>query len=216
MDINWSSCDQNPNSGPQGFIESIHDDLELIAKTNPKTMSTHELAATLHNVSQARREVLSPADSLIETLHPWVAFIIMPIFALANAGVSLSGITFGPAATTVAIAISVGLLFGKPLGIVLFSWIALKSRLAVLPAGITLRHLLVLGVVAGVGFTMALFIAQLAFTDDVLLASAKLGVLAASGAAGVIALILGRILLSENIAKGAALSADEAEQSTET
>jgi len=96
----------------------------------------------------------------------------------------------------------------------LFSWIAIKLRIAILPTGIGLRHLLVLGVVAGVGFTMALFIAQLAFRDAALLASAKLGVLAASGAAAIIALLLGRMLLSPKIASGAAMTADDAESST--
>lgn len=201
--------------GPQGFLQTIHLDLQEIEKSKSGNMSTHDLASTLKHFSQARREVMSPADSLIEMLHPWVAFVIMPIFALANAGVSLTGFTFGPAATTVALAVTVGLLVGKPLGILLLSWVAIKSRLAILPAGITFKHLLVLGVVAGVGFTMALFIAQLAFTDEVLLASAKLGILAASGAAGIIALVLGRVLLSDKMVKGCALTADEAEQSTE-
>jgi len=79
----------------------------------------------------------------------------------------------------------------------------------------TLRHLVVLGVVAGVGFTMALFIAQLAFTDPRLLAAAKLGVLTASGVAAVLGLIIGRILLPAAVVAGAARSADEAESSTE-
>jgi len=200
--------------GPMGFLQSIRGDLQSIEKSTHENTSAHALAGTLQHLNIARREVLSPADSLIETLHPWVAFIIMPIFALANAGVSLSDITYGPEATTVAAAVASGLLLGKPAGILLFSWIAIKLRIAILPTGIGLRHLLVLGVVAGVGFTMALFIAQLAFRDAALLASAKLGVLAASGAAAIIALLLGRMLLSPKIASGAAMTADDAESST--
>ena len=201
--------------GPQGFIESIHGDLEHIENSAQKSTSTHELAASLQHLNSARREVLSPADSLIETLHPWVAFIIMPIFALANAGVSLSGLVLDDAATKVAFAIAAGLLVGKPVGILLLSWATIRARVAILPAGITFRHLTVLGLVAGIGFTMSLFIAQLAFRSEILLASAKLGVLAASGAAAVLALVIGRMLLSTDIERGAARSADEAESSTQ-
>jgi NhaA family Na+:H+ antiporter len=105
---------------------------------------------------------------------------------------------------------------GKPLGIFITSWLTLRSGIGTLPAGLTLRHLVVLGVVAGVGFTMALFIAQLAFTDARLLSAAKLGVLTASGAAAVFGLALGRLLLAPVTASSrVASTADEAEASTE-
>src|SRR5690606_6361160 len=109
----------------------------------------------------------------------------------------------------------VGLIVGKPVGVLLACTLMLRTRLAVLPRGITAPHLLVLGVVAGVGFTMALFIAQLAFADPSLLGAAKLGILAASGGAAVLSLVLGRLLLSPVEAPGAAATADEAEASTE-
>jgi NhaA family Na+:H+ antiporter len=144
-----------------------------------------------------------------------VAFGIMPVFALANAGVPVSGGTTDGEAWRVAIAVSVGLVVGKPVGVVLASWLTLRFRIGTLPAGMTLRHLLVLGVVAGVGFTMALFVAQLAFAAPHLLAAAKLGVLAASGAAALLGLVLGRLLLTPGDVAGAARTADEAESSTE-
>jgi Na+:H+ antiporter, NhaA family len=109
----------------------------------------------------------------------------------------------------------VGLVLGKPLGVLLACWLTLKLRISELPVGMTLRHLIVLGVVAGVGFTMALFIAQLAFTEPALLGAAKLGVMIASGTAAVAALVLGRLLLSPVANTGAAQTADEAERSTE-
>jgi NhaA family Na+:H+ antiporter len=153
---------------------------------------------------------------LIEQLHPWVAFGIMPLFALANAGVLVRGMSVGGSSGLVALGVSIGLVLGKPVGIMLVTGIALKLRLVRLPAGIGLAHLLVLGSVAGIGFTMALFIAQLAFVDGQLLAAAKLGVLTASAAAGGLGLALGRILLSAPEANNSiALSADEAERSTE-
>ncbi|MEI9950453.1 MAG: Na+/H+ antiporter NhaA [Pseudomonadota bacterium] len=137
----------------------------------------------------------SPADFLVHALHPWVSYAIMPIFALANAGVNLSGLSLTGSGAKVSLAVVVALLLGKPVGVVGLSALALWGKLAVLPDGVGTRHLLVLGVVAGIGFTMSLFLAQLAFTDPTLLGAAKLGVLAASALALVLGLILGRALL---------------------
>jgi len=150
------------------------------------------------HVDAARREAMSPAENLIEALHPWVAYGIMPVFALANAGVHLSGGAGGSLDDTswlVVIGVGVGLVVGKPVGVLLAMWCALKLRWASLPQGITARHLVALGMVAGVGFTMALFISQLAFTDPRLLSAGKLGVLGASGIAAVGALTWGWLLL---------------------
>jgi Na+:H+ antiporter, NhaA family len=200
--------------GPEGFLVGVRKELEHLAPTLPGEPSSHELAETLRHVDAARREALSPAESLIETLHPWVAFGIMPLFALANAGVMISGGSLDGEARRVVGAVAVGLVAGKPLGVLAASWLALRWRLGALPTGMTQRHLVVLGVVAGVGFTMSLFIAQLAFPDPRSLAAAKLGVLAASGGAALLGLALGRLLLSPVVAEGAAQTADEAESST--
>lgn len=201
--------------GPDGFLIGVRKELDHLAQSSSGALSSHELAGTLRRVDVARREALSPAGSLIETLHPWVAFGIMPVFALANAGVSISGGSLDAASWNVVTAVAVGLIVGKPVGVLLASWLTLRLRMGMLPAGMTLWHLVVLGVVAGVGFTMALFIAQLAFTDERLLAAAKLGVLAASGGAAVLGLVLGRVLLPATEAAEAAQTADEAESSTE-
>jgi NhaA family Na+:H+ antiporter len=109
---------------------------------------------------------------------------------------------------------ALGLVLGKPVGVLLACALALRFKIALLPAGLGTRHLVVLGSVAGVGFTMALFIAQLAFTDLSLLGAAKLGVLLASGVASLIALLLGRALLHPVVVAEAAQTADEAESST--
>ncbi len=158
---------------------------------------------------------LSPAERLIETLHPWVAFGIMPIFALANAGVAITGSALDQTARSVAFASALGLFFGKPIGVLLACFIVLKLRVSALPRGLNGRHLLVLGMIAGVGFTMSLFIAQLAFSDPALLAAAKIGVLLASFFAAVLAIGVGRAILSSAATQGAAATADEAESSTE-
>ncbi|HEY0463999.1 MAG TPA: Na+/H+ antiporter NhaA, partial [Polyangiaceae bacterium] len=136
-----------------------------------------------------------PAAVLEHAQKPWVSYAIMPIFALANAGVNMSGMSLSGSSAKVSVAIVVALLLGKPVGVVASCALALWGKLAVLPAGLNTRHLLVLGVVAGIGFTMSLFLAQLAFDDPALLDSAKLGVLVASALALSIGLLLGRFLL---------------------
>jgi NhaA family Na+:H+ antiporter len=201
--------------GPDGFVAGVRRELEQLAQATPTALSSHEFAETLRHVDEARREAMSPAESLIVMLHPWVAFGIMPVFALANAGVALSGASLDAQSWSVLTAVAVGLILGKPIGVLCATWLTLRLRVASLPAGIGLRHLVVLGVVAGVGFTMALFVAQLAFTDPRLLGAAKLGVLIASGGAGIISLALGVLLLTPAETAGAALTADEAESSTE-
>ncbi|MCC6994581.1 MAG: Na+/H+ antiporter NhaA [Deltaproteobacteria bacterium] len=201
--------------GPDGFMLGVRKELDHLAQATPGALTSHELAGTLRQVDVARREAMSPAESLIETLHPWVAFGIMPVFALANAGVAVSGGSFDSASWHVALAVTIGLMVGKPLGVLLMSWLTLRLRIGTLPTGMGARHLIVLGVVAGVGFTMALFIAQLAFTDAKLLGAAKLGVLAASAGAAIVALIVGGLLLAPVAAAGTAQTADEAESSTE-
>ena len=200
--------------GAGGFVAGVRREIRHLESATSE-LSAHELAGSLRHVDAARREALSPAESLIQALHPWVAFGIMPVFALANAGVSLGGDAPGAAATSVLFAVMVGLVAGKPVGVLLACWLTLRVGLSQLPAGVTWRHLLVLGTVAGIGFTMALFIAQLAFADPQLLSAAKLGILLASGGAGAAALILGRALLSPSAATAAARTADEAEASTE-
>jgi NhaA family Na+:H+ antiporter len=201
--------------GPDGFISGIRNELAVLEKAPTSATSAHALDATLDHVDMARREAISPADSLIRTLHPWVAFGIMPVFALANAGVTVSLDAVDTASWRVIAGVAVGLIVGKPMGVLLACSLALGSRVATLPRGVSAPHLVVLGVVAGVGFTMALFIAQLAFVDAKLLAASKLGILAASGGAAVIGLALGRLLLSPVEIHGAARTADEAECSTE-
>ena len=126
-------------------------------------------------------------------LHPYVAFGIMPLFAFANAGVSLGGIDLAAAAPrAVSGGIVLGLVLGKPLGIILAALAAVRSKICVLPQGVGWRELLLLGVLGGIGFTMSMFIANLAFEDPQLLSAAKLGVLAGSAAAAALGFTLGR------------------------
>jgi Na+:H+ antiporter, NhaA family len=134
----------------------------------------------------------APVVRVAAVLHPWVAFGIMPLFALANAGVSLAGLG-GGAHLGVGLGIVLGLVLGKPAGILLASYVGVTSKLCVLPQGVRWRQLLLLGVLGGIGFTMAIFIANLAFEDAGRLAAAKFAVLVASGVAATLGVILGRL-----------------------
>jgi NhaA family Na+:H+ antiporter len=130
----------------------------------------------LRRASVATREALSPVERLEIVLHPWVAFMIMPLFALANAGVPIHPTDVDGA---LAIAIFVGLVFGKPIGVVLFSVLAVKFHLVRRRPELPWSLLAAGSLLTGIGFTMALFIAELAF-DSSLISSAKLGILSAS------------------------------------
>jgi NhaA family Na+:H+ antiporter len=141
------------------------------------------------------REAVSPVERIERALHGWVAFAIMPVFALANAGVTFGEVRLGGDGATVLTGVVVGLVVGKPVGVLCFSWLAVRARVAALPSGVRWSDVLVVGLVAGIGFTMALFIATLAFPPGPLIEVAKLGILLASGAAGVIGLTTGRLLL---------------------
>jgi NhaA family Na+:H+ antiporter len=147
---------------------------------------THRRQTVLQSVERATREAISPLERLEVALHPWVSFVIMPLFAFANAGVPIEA---GAFTDSVAIAVVVGLCVGKPVGIVLFSWLAVRTGLAKLPEGISWAILAAGGVLAGIGFTMSLFIAGLALSERLLLA-AKIGILTGSALCAVLGLAL--------------------------
>jgi NhaA family Na+:H+ antiporter len=130
-------------------------------------------------------------ERLIHALHPWVAFVVMPIFALANAGVVLGGASLAGDYFWLFIGIVAGLALGKPLGIVAGSLGASSIGIATRSEGITKRGVLLVGIVGGIGFTMSLFIAQLAFPAGPLLDTAKLAILVGSAAAIVAGLVVG-------------------------
>ncbi|MCU0698801.1 MAG: Na+/H+ antiporter NhaA [Myxococcaceae bacterium] len=197
--------------GPEGFV--AHVQRQLGAVTTPG-LSAHELAVHLAAVDHARREALSPAESLIEKLHPVVAWGIMPVFALANAGVALDSGPTSSASSLVTVGVIAGLVVGKPVGVFAASWLVTRLGVGTLPIGLGGRHLVVLGLVAGVGFTMSLFTAQLAFVDAALLGAAKVGVLVASVVAATLSVGAGLWLLPKAPVEGAAMTAHEAEGST--
>jgi NhaA family Na+:H+ antiporter len=141
----------------------------------------------------------SPLKTLEHALHPYVAFIILPVFAYANAGLSLNATTFDALLNPVPLGVALGLLLGKPLGVFVFSWLAIRMKMAQLPDGIELKHIFAVSVLCGIGFTMSIFISSLAFGDNYtqLDVSARFGILVGS----TLAAVVGYFLLSATLAQ---------------
>ncbi len=145
-----------------------------------------EYIKTVQNISRVTRQVVPPATRLEHKLYPWVYFGILPLFALTNADVALGGADFASlAASPVLLGVFFGLVVGKPLGIMLFSFITVRLKIASLPENVNWMHMLGASILGGVGFTMAIFVANLAYDEEVLITAAKLGILIASFVAGV-------------------------------
>lgn len=172
--------------GTAGFPHVLTKVLERLVK-GADDSSTKQRHRALSQLATTAREGTSPLERLEFSLHPWVAFLIMPLFAIANAGVSMEVASL---ASPVAIAVAAGLVLGKPIGIVLFGWIATKLGVASLPREVNWMIMLGGGCLAGIGFTMSIFISSLALEGE-LLDDGKVGTLAGS----VISAIMGCALL---------------------
>jgi NhaA family Na+:H+ antiporter len=158
-----------------------------------ESKDTHRLHGPLQELRVAHRELLPPVSRVQMAMHPWVAYVIMPIFALANAGVSLTGTDLSGSTRFVMLGTAVALVTGKPLGIIGASWIAVRLGLCRLAPGVSWGGVCLVGLLAGIGFTMSIFIAMLAFADEGLLNAAKLGVLLGSLVAAMLGLGWGAI-----------------------
>jgi len=198
--------------GTAGHLDRIETGLRSLRAHDAS--DDRELIPHLDALKTANREAVSPVERLQHQLHGWVAFGIMPLFAFANAGVPLGQVSFDGDAFWVFLGVGLGLTLGKPIGILSVSWIAVRLHAATLPAGVQWSHIAVVGMVGGIGFTMALFIAQLAFPAGPLLETAKLAILCGSAVAGVLSLLAGRRVLEVVQTPGAALSEPDAESST--
>jgi len=149
----------------------------------------HERTGGLAEIARQCEQAQLPLQRMEHALHPWVGFVIMPVFALANAGVRLEEGILQPLMSPIAFGIVAGLLIGKPLGIVAACWLAVRTGLAKLPRGVRWAQLVGVGFLGGIGFAMSLFVAGLAFGDS-RLETAKVGILIGSLLAGVIGTIL--------------------------
>ena len=175
-----------PFHPPKRAAQVLHGALNRVTATEPGDSADLDEYELLE-VSRLSREAVSPLARLETTLHPWSAYLILPLFALANAGVRVAGTDIGEMLTRpVTLGVLFGLVVGKPLGVVLAAWIATKLRVGVLPAGVTWPQVTAVGMFAGIGFTVALFVAGLSFTDADLTDGSKIGILIASVVAAVV------------------------------
>ena len=145
-----------------------------------------EYLETVSSLSRVAKQVVPPATRLEHLLYPWVYFGILPLFALTNANVSLAGTDLSSlVANPALLGVFFGLVVGKPLGIVVASFVVVKLKVANLPENVNWMHMVGAAILGGVGFTMSIFVANLAYADATAIAAAKLGILAASLVAGV-------------------------------
>jgi len=179
-------------TNPAQFLADARSCIDLFEQSchrGQSLMADEAKQAAVHALENACEEVQPPLHRMEHSLHPWVMFVIMPIFALANAGVVLDAESMR-FSNPVVLGVVLGLALGKPIGITLASWLAVRSGLASLPAGVSWAQIHGAGWLGGIGFTMSLFVASLAFQDDGLLTLAKLGILAGSTLAGVVGALL--------------------------
>ena len=181
---------------PAAFLAEMRSTLDAFEARDlePVRMLTDERQQTaLRAIEDHSERVQAPLQKLEHQLHPWVAFGILPIFALANAGIPISVSALDGGAVPTMLGISLGLVLGKPLGFMIAAGIMVRGGWATLPPGVTWRHMLGAGMLAGIGFTMSLFIAALSFTDAALLEAAKLSIVGASLIAGILGYSLLRL-----------------------
>lgn len=169
-----------------GLLQAFREDRRNLA--TPDDPLRNELMATMSGaIERSAAAMQSPLQRMEHALTPWVTFLVIPVFALANAGIDLRAVEWASALSQrVTIGIIAGLVLGKFTGIALFGWVAVRLGLARLPAGVGWRHFLGAAWLGGIGFTMSIFIAQLAFSDAALVEQAKLGILLASAASAAI------------------------------
>lgn len=185
------------------FVSRIKKHLARFSRVDPNDnipTLTNDQLHILEKMTTNTERAIPPLQKLEHAMHPFVTFIIIPIFALANAGVSVLDIE--PAqlfSTNVAIGVALGLLVGKVLGVMGFTWLAVKLKVAPFPTGMNLRNLFGLSLLASIGFTMSLFITELAFANEIFKTQAKVGVFTASIIGG----ILGYMVLKKQKAKTA-------------
>jgi NhaA family Na+:H+ antiporter len=174
-----------------GKDEHPHEALSRVAEElrSEGTRDEHGAPLPLRRMRSAVRDILPPAERVHAALYLWVVYGVMPLFALANAGVSLGAVDLSAAASLrVLLGVTIALVIGKPLGIVCVSWLAVRLGWCRLPPGVSWSGMCLIGLLAGIGFTMSIFIAILAFADVQLLAAAKSGVLLGSVIAALVGL----------------------------
>jgi NhaA family Na+:H+ antiporter len=183
----------NVKISDQSFVTCIKRlvrQFESVSVNNDVTLVTAEQLHLLEDIRTVAKEALTPLQRLEHAMHPFVAFVVMPVFALANAGISFPSDVFGQLVSPVTLGVAFGLLGGKVLGIIGMCYVLIRFQWASFPDRTGWTHLFGAAMLASVGFTMSLFITGLAFVDDTLILQAKLGILMASLAGGVAGFVL--------------------------
>ena len=177
--------------------ESLLKDFDNAGEHGDNVLTNSDRLSIIDQIENNCEKILTPLQRFEHGLHPWVSFFIMPVFALANAGVTIgSGLT-SAITHPVSIGIILGLFLGKQIGIFSFSYLAVKLKLASEPEGVSWKKIYAASVLAGIGFTMSLFIANLAFNSPELLNISKVGILAGSLLSGVVGFIILKSALSK-------------------
>ena len=170
--------------------ENLLKDFDNAGEHGEDVLTNSQRLSIVDQIENNCEKILTPLQRFEHGLHPWVSFFIMPVFALANAGVAVSD-ELGSALThPVSIGIILGLFLGKQIGIFSFSYIAVKLKLASEPEGVSWKKIYAASVLAGIGFTMSLFIANLAFSSPELLNISKVGILTGSLLSGIVGFII--------------------------
>ena len=183
---------------PKGFFETAKRSLTTLQSsevTKDSMVDDDEQFTALADLHDASSGMMPPGIVLERYLHIGQAFVILPLFAFFNAGVSIGGDFLDILTNPVSLGVILGLILGKQIGVLLFSWLAIKSGKATLPAGVNWAQLWGVSCLAGIGFTMSIFIDELAFNDPQIIDEAKIGVLAASLIAGLLGYIILKMVL---------------------
>ncbi|WP_375606439.1 MULTISPECIES: Na+/H+ antiporter NhaA [unclassified Bartonella] len=179
-------------------LTTLSNAMQILQEKNIKT-DLHHISTALKKMRKGQRAIIAPVTRVQKALHPWVAYGVMPIFAFANAGVSFANFDLSSDKSfLIVLGVVIGLFIGKPLGIITASYLAVKSGLCRLPPHMTWTGILLIGFLAGIGFTMSIFVSMLAFKNIILLDAAKIGVLCGSGLSALIGLGYGFIYIKRN------------------
>lgn len=180
----------------QEYIQNIRKYSETFEKAIPQngSLTTAEQHHTIEKIKNLCTDAETPLQKIEHALHPWVIFLIMPLFALANAGMDISYNFFSLILNPVSMGIIAGLVIGKFIGVLSFTWLMIRYRIAEMPVATNWKHMTGIALLAGVGFTMSLFITTLAFRDITIIDQAKYGILLASLISGTIGIIIFKTL----------------------
>ncbi|MBN2236387.1 MAG: Na+/H+ antiporter NhaA [Bacteroidales bacterium] len=183
------------------YAEKLKELINRLTKsinTNPLPVLTKKQIEDIDHLEDWTSKVQSPLQQLEHRLHQWVAYLIMPIFALANAGISFSGEM--AVDYSLAVNLAIALFIGKTVGVSLFSFLGIKLKIASIPKQTNFKHIVGVAILSGVGFTMSLFIGSLAFADnDIFMNSAKIGIIIGSVVSGIIGFLVLNSLLKNTI-----------------